>query len=86
MIQAYITDQNLNIFCLSEAFLNSSIQSDDHKLKIGGYNLTRSDHPSDSKKGGVCICYKQRIPFIRRDELCSLNNCVVTEIRSQSGI
>ena len=50
MIQAYITDQNFDIVCLSETFLNSSIQNDDHKLKIDGYNLIRSDHPSDSKK------------------------------------
>ena len=74
----------IKIFCLSEAFLNSSIQSYDHKLKIDGYNLIRFDHPSDSKKGGVCIYYKQRIPLISRDELCTLDNCVVTEIRSQS--
>ena len=50
LIQAYITDQNCDIVCLSETFLNSSIQNDDHKLKIDGYNLIRSDHASDSKK------------------------------------
>ena len=50
LIQANITDQNFDIVCLSETFLNSSIQNDDHKLKIDGYNLIRSDHPSDSKK------------------------------------
>ena len=55
MIQAYITDQNFDIVCLSETFLNSSIQNDHHKLKIDGYNLIRSDHLSNSEKGGVCI-------------------------------
>ena len=50
MIQAYITDQNFDIVCLSETFLNSSIQNDDRKLKIDGYNLIRSNHASDSKK------------------------------------
>ena len=84
MIQAYITDQNFDIVCLSETFLNSSIQNDDHKLKIDGYNLIRSDHPSDSKKGGVCIYYKEHITLIRRDDLCTLDNCLVTEIRSQN--
>ena len=48
LIQAYITDQNFDIVCLSEAFLNFSIQNDDHK--IDGYNLIRCDHRSDSKK------------------------------------
>ena len=47
LIQANITNQNFDIVCLSETFLNSSIQNDDHKLKIHGYNLIRSDHPSD---------------------------------------
>ena len=65
-------------------FLNSSIQNDDHKFKIDGYNLIRSDHPSDSKKGGVCIYYKEHITLIRRDDLCTLDNCLVTEIRSQN--
>ena len=50
LIQAYNTDQNFDIVCLSETFLNFSIQNDDHKLKTDGYNLIRSDHPSDSKK------------------------------------
>ena len=85
MIQAYITDQNCDIVCLSETFLNSSIQNDDHKLKIDGYNLIRSDHPSDPKKsGGVCIYYKEHITLISHDNLCTLDNCLVTEIRSQN--
>ena len=69
LIKAYITNQNFGIVCLSETFLNSSIKSDDHKLKIDGYNLIRSDHPSGLKKGEVCICYKEHIPLIRRDDL-----------------
>ena len=85
MIQAYITDQNFDIVCLSETFLNSSIQNDDHKLKIDGYNLIRSDHPSDPQKsGGVCIYYKEHITLISHDNLCTLDNCLVTEIRSQN--
>ena len=51
-MQAYIADQNFDIVCLSETFLNSSIQNDDNKLKIDGYNLIRRDHPSDSKQKG----------------------------------
>ena len=46
-------------------------------------DLIRSDHPSDSKKGGVCIYYKTHIPLIKRDDICSLGNCFVREIGSQ---
>ena len=49
LIQGCITDQNFDIVCLPETFLNSSIQNDDRKLKIDDYNLIRFDHPCDSK-------------------------------------
>ena len=55
LLQAHMTQHNYEITCQSETFLNSSIQSDDHRLTIDGYNLIRADHLSDSKKGGVCI-------------------------------
>ena len=79
-----IWQRNFDIICLSEAFLNSSLDSEDDRLKIEGYNLIRSDHPSGSKKGGVCVYYKEHIPLVRRDDLCTLSNCFVTEIRLQN--
>ena len=82
--QANVTQYNCDIICLSETFLNSSIQNDDDRIKIDGYNLIRSDHPSDSKKGGVCIYYKEHISLIKRDDICTLDSCLVTEIRSQN--
>ena len=36
------------------------------------------------KKDGVCIYRKEHILLIRRDDLCTLDNCLVTEIRSQN--
>ena len=49
LLQGYITECNFDI-CLSETFPNSSLDSEDDRLKIEGYNLIRSDHPSGSKK------------------------------------
>ena len=80
LLQGYTTEHNFNIICLSETFLNSSLDSKDDRLKIEGYNLIRSDHPSASKKGGVCVYYKEHIPLVRRDDLCILSNCLVTKI------
>ena len=48
LLQVYITQHNYDIICLTETFLNSSIPSDDNRITIDGYNLIRSDHPSDS--------------------------------------
>ena len=84
LLQAYITQYNYDIICLSETFLNSSIQSDDNRIKLDGYNLIRSDHPSDLKRGGVCIYYKEHIPLVKHDDICTLDNCLVPEIRSQN--
>ena len=81
LLQAYIIQNNYDIICLSETFLNSSIQTNDDRISIDGYNLIRADHPSDSKRGGVCIYYKEHIPLIKRDDICTLDNCLVTEIR-----
>ena len=41
----------------------------------------RVDHPSNKKRGGVCIYYKEHLPVIKRDDLCNLNECLVLEIR-----
>ena len=56
---------------MSETFLISSFDRDDDRLKIEGYNLIRSYDPIGQRNGGLCIYYKEHIPLIRRDDLCS---------------
>ena len=68
------------IICLSETFLDSSISNDDERINIKGYNLLQADHPSNKKRGGVCMYYKEHIPIIKRDDFCTLKECLVTEI------
>ena len=80
----YITQHNYDIISLTEPILNSSILSDDNRVTINQYDLIRSDHPSDLKKGGVCIYYKEHIPLILRDDMNTLHNFLVKEIRSQN--
>ena len=36
-----------------------------------------------TQKGEVCINYKEHIPLIKRDDICTLDNCLVFEIYSQ---
>ena len=31
-------------------------------VDIQGYNLVRADHPDNTKRGGVCIYYKESLP------------------------
>ena len=42
--------------------------------------MIRSDSPNGFKKRVVCVHYKEHIPLIRRDNLCTLNHCLVAEI------
>ena len=84
LLLGYITECNFDIICLPETFLNSSLDSEDDRLKPEVYNLIRSDHPSGSKRGGVCVYYKEHIPLVRRDDLCTFSNCLVTEIHLQN--
>ena len=84
LLQVYVTQYNCNITCLSETFLNSSIRSDNDRIKIGEYILIRSDHPSNSEKGGFCIFYKEYLFITKWDDICTLGNCLVTEICSQN--
>ena len=63
LLSAYISVHKFDIICLSETYLNSEIPSDDENLEIPGYNLVREDHPSNSKRGGVCVYYKSLLPF-----------------------
>ena len=63
LLSAYSFVHKFDIICLSETYLNSETPSDDENLEIAGYNLVREDHPSNSKRGGVCVYYKSSLPF-----------------------
>ena len=60
LLKAYLSAQKFVIFCISETYLNSSITEDDDSLRIPGYNLIRSDHPSNKI---IPIYYKYFLPL-----------------------
>ena len=64
LLQAYITQHIYGIVWLTETFLNSSIRSDDNRITIDVYDLIKSNHPSNSEKGGVCLYYNEHMPLI----------------------
>ena len=59
LLKAYILVYKFDIICLSETYLDSKTLHDDDNLDFSGYNLVRSDHPSNSKRGVVCIYCKE---------------------------
>ena len=36
---------------------------DDSNLEIPGYSIIRDNYPSNTKRGGVCVYYKNTLPF-----------------------
>ena len=92
LLVAYITPQKFDLVSISKTYLDSSTAYDDGNLEIAGYNLIRSDHPSNKRRGGVCIHYKNllrlrvlSIHYLQEcidfeskigDKLCNLFLCI----------
>ena len=71
LLQAISVSKKYDLICLSETFLDQSIDSLDERITIEGYNLLRADHPSN-KKG-------EESAFIVRNIFLSLKEltCVI---------
>ena len=82
-LKAYNSIYKYDFICVSETFLDSSFDLDDKILMLEGYNLIRSDHPSNTKRGGVCICYKESL-VVRLVDITSLPECLVCELTMQN--
>ena len=82
-LKAYNSIYKYDFICISETFLDSSFESDDKNLMLEGYNLIRSDHPSNTKSGGVCIYYTESLAVCLVD-ITSLPECLVCEVTIQN--
>ena len=80
LIEAFIKANNIDIMCFPGTFLDSTIPLNDERLCIKGYLMTRADHPSNTKGVGVCICYEEYLPLIRKIDICILNEYIVNEV------
>ena len=58
-LEAYISSYKNDFICSSETLLDSS--TPDNLVDIQEYNLVRADHPDNTKRGGVCIYYKESV-------------------------
>ena len=79
-LQAFnLVVHKFDILCISETHLDSSVSKDDNALSIEGYSLIRADHPSNTKRGGVCIYHNDKIS-VRQTSNISLPACLACEI------
>ena len=47
--------------------------------QLDGYSLVRSDYPSDSKRGGVCLYYKESLSVKIINSLARIE-CILCEV------
>ena len=80
LLQGYISSNKVDILCLSETFLNPNISCDDSNLQLPGSDLIRADHPSNTKRGVVCIYYRNLLP-LKLINIHYLNECITFEIK-----
>ena len=79
LLNSYNSLHKFDIICLSETYLDSNTPLNDDNLEISGYTLVRSDHPSNTKRGGVCLYYKNNLP-LRVINIGYLNECLTLEL------
>ena len=63
LLKVNLLIHKFDIVCLPETYLDLSAPLHDVNLKIQGYELVRSDHPSQHKRGDICIYFRNSLPL-----------------------
>ena len=80
LIEAYSSIHNFDILSISETMLNTSISSEEIHIEGFSRDVLRSDHPSNSKIGGICVYLREGLPVKRRTDLEELQELIVIEV------
>ena len=59
VLQSFVAVHKFDIICVSKTFLNNTYEDND--LNLDGYSLLRADHPTNAKRGGVCIYHRDTL-------------------------
>ena len=78
-IAVYNTIHKYDFICISETYLDSSVRTDDRDILINGYNIIRADHPSNNKRGGGCIYYRESLA-VQLVKTNYLSKCLLCEV------
>ena len=82
-LEAYNAIYEHDFICISDTFFDSSVTEGDKNIQLNGYNLIRADHPSNIKRGGVYIFYKEALALCIDNSL-NFNECIVCEVSIQN--
>jgi len=78
LIEAHNNAFNYDLISLGETSLNSSVEIREELLK--DYTFVSANHPSDHRRGGVGLFYKNSLPIKIRNDL-SFSECIVVELK-----
>ena len=82
-LEAYNSLYKHDFICISEMYFDSSILEGDSSFQLDGYKVIRADHPSNTKRGGVCIYYKESLS-VRALNLTNITECIICEVSIQN--
>ena len=82
-LEAYNSLYKHDFICISETYFDSSILEGDSIFQLDGYKVIRADHPSNTKRGGVRIYYKESLS-VRALNLTNLIDCIICEVSMQN--
>ena len=74
-----------DIICISESHLNSDTSSNNDNLNITGYNMSRANHRSGNRRGGVCIYHKDSL-YIKMVNINYLQECIFFDLKIGSKL
>ena len=67
------------LYASLKTYFDSNTPLDDDNSEISGYTLVSADHPSNTKREGVCLYYKNNLP-LRVINIGYLNECLTLEL------
>ena len=82
-VEAYNTIYKHDFICISGTYFDSSITEEDKNIQINGNNLIKADRPSNTKRGGVCIFYKEQL-VVRIINSLNFNKFIVCKVSKNS--
>ena len=79
LLEAYNAIYKHYFLCISETYFDSSVLEGDKNIQLIGNNMIRADHPSNAKRDGACIFYKETLG-VRVVNLSNLSECIICEV------
>ena len=80
LMEVYNSVHLFDIMALSETMLDQSVKNEDIFIQGFSREIFRSDHPSNTKTGGLRIYFREGLPIKRRNNYEILQGAVVAEI------